>query len=365
MDFQSSLQQRRSERFYFAFGSNLHLGQMAKRCPESRYIGTAKLHDYRFQINERGFANVLPSPGDCVEGLVYLLNLTDEARLDKSEGVPTAYQKCNLAIEVFTAAIDYVGRAVPELAQRLEGSEPDTVPLEVSTKSMDFRSDSLNDPHLPVYQKKSLWPSAPKNWPSLARGHTKHDTNNQAWADEQNDTQAGYEGSRRLRDHSLKGQATEALVYLSNDFVQDSEPRNEYVDRMNAGIIDARKLGMSDMYVDACLRHYIRDRELPKQGSTFAQQRISESRSYRSRQSSPPKYRLPESKHRSRYETITTKTVAPAIDHRGRRQPKSFKRDDTSDTESDPRQREERYGESSQSHDFAKHADHKMTTSGV
>lgn len=206
---------------------------MAKRCPESRYIGTAILHNYRFQINQRGYANVLPSPGDCVEGLVYLLSLTDEARLDKNEGVPTAYQKCILPIEIFTAAINYVGRAVPEMAQRLDGSEPQTAPLEASTKSIGSRSDSL------------------------------HDTNKQIWADEQIDTPAGCDGSRRLGDYVLQGQFSEALVYVSHNFVQDSEPQNEYIGRMNVGIIDARKLGMSDTYVDACLRRYIRDPKLP------------------------------------------------------------------------------------------------------
>ena len=343
MNPQSSLQYCQQERFYFAFGSNLHLGQMAKRCPESRYIGTAKLHDYRFQINQRGFANVLRSPGDCVEGLVYLLNLTDEARLDKSEGVPTAYQKCNVAIEVFTATIDHVGRAVPELSQRLDASEPHTVPLGAPTKSMDFHSDSLNDPHLPVYQQKPLWPSVPKNWWSLARGFGKNDTNNQAWADKQVDAQAGHDGPRRRDDYSLKGQATEALVYLSNHFVQDSEPRNEYIDRINAGIIDARKLGMSDIYIDTCLRHYIRIRESHDTGFTVVQQRIPESHSHRSKQSGSTKYRISENKHRPRYETVTTKTKAPAIDHRERRRRKSAKRYDASDTESDPHPREEQY----------------------
>ena len=204
----------------------MHLGQMAKRCPESRYIGTAKLHDYRFQINQRGYANVLPSPGACVEGLVYLLNLTDEKRLDQNEGVPTAYQKYNLTIEAFTAAIEYVGRAVPELAQRLEGSEPHTVPLELPRSRRTFAVTCATIRMLGLTSKST---------------------------------------PRRLEKSSPKGQATEALVYLSEDFVQDSEPRDEYIDRMNAAIVDARKLGMSDEYIDTCLRQYIKDRELPDQ----------------------------------------------------------------------------------------------------
>lgn len=78
---------------YFAFGSNLHLAQMSLRCPSSKYISPARLRNYRFQINERGYANVVPSAGDHVEGLVYELSGDDERRLDVNEGVPWAYEK--------------------------------------------------------------------------------------------------------------------------------------------------------------------------------------------------------------------------------------------------------------------------------
>lgn len=102
----SSPQQRAPERLYFAFGSNMHLTQMAKRCPQSRYTGTAKLHNYQFQINQRGFANVIPSNGSYVEGLVYLLSPDDEASLDRSEGVAKAcYQKYVLPIQGGNAGI--------------------------------------------------------------------------------------------------------------------------------------------------------------------------------------------------------------------------------------------------------------------
>ena len=195
-----SSQHHRPEKLYFAFGSNMHLAQMAKRCPQSRFIGTAVLDNYRFQINERGFANVLPSSkrGDFVEGLVYLLSQSDEANLDRSEGVPWAYQKDSLEVEVFTASIDHVGRAVPDLAQHLLDSEQ--------------------------------YPAQPQN--------SSQSTN-------------------------VQGQLTEALVYLSPDYVKDDEPRDEYIDRMNAGIIDARKLGMSNSYIDTCPRKFIRYRDLP------------------------------------------------------------------------------------------------------
>ncbi|KAF3240458.1 hypothetical protein TWF128_011290 [Orbilia oligospora] len=78
------------ETLYFAYGSNLSFEQMARRCPQSRYVGRARLHGYQFQINERGYANVVERPGLFVEGLCYRLHPEDEARLDRAEGVPTA-----------------------------------------------------------------------------------------------------------------------------------------------------------------------------------------------------------------------------------------------------------------------------------
>ena len=99
-----------SPRLYFAYGSNLALAQMATRCPGSSYVGRAVLPDYRWQINERGYANVLPSPGSSVHGLVFELgndpasSSSDEARLDRSEGVGSgAYIKEMCAVVLYPA----------------------------------------------------------------------------------------------------------------------------------------------------------------------------------------------------------------------------------------------------------------------
>ena len=241
---------QRQSRLYFAFGSNLHLGQMAKRCPESRYVGVAKLHDWRFQINNRRYANVVPSPGSCVEGLVYRLSLTDEANLDKSEGVSMGvYDKCTLDVELFTTPIEHVARAVPELAKELEASEP-----------------SITN------ENQSLRRSASRNRRSLARGHTRHDTRDQASVDGQIDNLPVYDNSGGFQRHplALGGQPTQVLVYLSPKHVQEGKPWEEYIDRMNSGIIDARKLGLTERYIKHCLRRYIRDRPLPSQISTPA-----------------------------------------------------------------------------------------------
>jgi hypothetical protein len=83
---------------------------MATRCPGSSYVGRAVLPDYRWQINERGYANILPSPGSSVHGLVFELGVdpssssSDEARLDRSEGVHNgAYTKKMCAVVLYPA----------------------------------------------------------------------------------------------------------------------------------------------------------------------------------------------------------------------------------------------------------------------
>jgi len=53
----------------------------------------------RWIISQRGYANIIPSEGDIVYGLLYELNEADERVLDRYEGVPNSYQKHMLTIE--------------------------------------------------------------------------------------------------------------------------------------------------------------------------------------------------------------------------------------------------------------------------
>lgn len=86
---------------YFGYGSNLWLKQMAERCPESTFVGIARLHNYRWMINARGSANPVPLDSSAnfedeqthVWGMVYTLTKSDEARLDRNEGVPYSHTK--------------------------------------------------------------------------------------------------------------------------------------------------------------------------------------------------------------------------------------------------------------------------------
>jgi gamma-glutamylcyclotransferase len=176
---------------YFGYGSNLWRHQMEKRCPHSEFQGVARLNDYRWLINERGYANVVQLPrhkGDSslslhkqsdldpksyedeVWGLVYTLQPTDEERLDINEGVPFAYTK--------------------------------------ETLGCDF-------------------------WP----------------VDDDDDS-----GPANVTARPRK---VDMLVYINRLQVEPSDPKEEYVYRMNMGIKDAIEEGIPKKYVEKVMRKFI------------------------------------------------------------------------------------------------------------
>jgi gamma-glutamylcyclotransferase len=168
---------------YFGYGSNLWLHQMHLRCPNSTYLGIARLNDYKWIINERGYANVVELPSatspssqsdfsTVVFGLVYALDPTDEAALDKNEGVPVAYTKEHLTVD--------------------------------------------------------FWAGRREQWIDV--------------------------DARPSRE-------VEMLVYIDRKRVKEDSPREEYVIRMNRGIVDALEVGVPKGYVRDVMRRFIREDE--------------------------------------------------------------------------------------------------------
>ncbi|KAH9067743.1 Butirosin biosynthesis, BtrG-like protein [Lactarius vividus] len=91
---------------YFGYGSNLWIDQMNRRCPDNKYIGLGVLYEWCWIINQRGYANVVPSSGDHVYGFIYEINSNDEQSLDMYEGVPDSYEKKIIPLELITRSGD-------------------------------------------------------------------------------------------------------------------------------------------------------------------------------------------------------------------------------------------------------------------
>jgi hypothetical protein len=88
---------------YIAYGSNLDVGQMARRCPTATVLDTGILRNYRLLFcghPHSAFATVEPCQGSEVPVVVWRLRPRDEQALDYYEGVPTHYTKEHADVEL-------------------------------------------------------------------------------------------------------------------------------------------------------------------------------------------------------------------------------------------------------------------------
>ena len=84
---------------YFGYASNMDETQMAARCPAAKLLDGAVLPDHGFVITSKGYASVVPSPGDVVFGLLWDITPGDAESLDRYEGIRAGlYRKVELGV---------------------------------------------------------------------------------------------------------------------------------------------------------------------------------------------------------------------------------------------------------------------------
>lgn len=91
-----------NKKLYVAYGSNLHVGQMAHRCPDAKIYGSGVIKNYEltFWGNWRGngVATILPKSGTDVPVGLWEISPADEKNLDIYEGWPHLYRKENIEV---------------------------------------------------------------------------------------------------------------------------------------------------------------------------------------------------------------------------------------------------------------------------
>lgn len=90
-------------KFYIAYGSNLNIVQMKRRCPDARVVGTATLQGWRlfFKGSKTGsYLTIEQEEGYEVPVAVWEVSERDERNLDMYEGYPTFYYKRELELQV-------------------------------------------------------------------------------------------------------------------------------------------------------------------------------------------------------------------------------------------------------------------------
>ena len=87
---------------YIAYGSNLNLAQMARRCPTAKVVGKGEIKDYELLFRgcrESAVATVEPKKGASVPVLIWDIGPEDERNLDIYEGYPRLYGKVDLEVQ--------------------------------------------------------------------------------------------------------------------------------------------------------------------------------------------------------------------------------------------------------------------------
>lgn len=92
----------KERRYYFAYGSNCNLRQMAVRCPRAARIGAVTLRNYTLGFNGRnngdGVATIRRKNGAEVKGVLWAITANCEKVLDRYEGYPYLYGKNTVTV---------------------------------------------------------------------------------------------------------------------------------------------------------------------------------------------------------------------------------------------------------------------------
>ncbi|KAH7053098.1 hypothetical protein B0J12DRAFT_739227 [Macrophomina phaseolina] len=186
---------------YFAYGSNLWLAQMAQRCPTSRYVGVARLRGrrWRWLINERGYANVV---GEAAS----------------SGPSPPPDDTVPASNDPGPSAADGYANLVYGMLYALQPA--DEARLDVS--------EGVPEAYGKEWLEVDFWSAGQDGVVDVGRSVPERRT---------------------------------VLVYVDRKRVGESEPKEEYVHRMNEAVRDAVRVGVPAMWVREVVRRFIPEEE--------------------------------------------------------------------------------------------------------
>ena len=90
-------------KYYIAYGSNLNINQMKRRCPTARVIGTGFIEDYELLFKGSktgGYLTIEKAEGKSLPVAIWKVTQLDEQALDRYEGYPTFYYKADVEIDI-------------------------------------------------------------------------------------------------------------------------------------------------------------------------------------------------------------------------------------------------------------------------
>lgn len=149
-------------KYYLAYGSNLHVAQMQRRCPGAIPVGTAWIEGYRlaFRGSKTGaYLTIVPDKRCRVPVGVWLIDRDHELALDMYEGYPTFYRKQTMPVTITRA--DGTQETAPGMVYLMPYSARKGEPSDkyVSTCAVGYRCFGLD----PQYLLRAVVASRPKS----------------------------------------------------------------------------------------------------------------------------------------------------------------------------------------------------------
>lgn len=90
-------------KYYIAYGSNLNVNQMKRRCPTAKVMGTGFIEDYELLFKGSktgGYLTIEKAEGKSLPVAIWKVTEIDEQALDRYEGYPTFYYKADVEIDI-------------------------------------------------------------------------------------------------------------------------------------------------------------------------------------------------------------------------------------------------------------------------
>jgi gamma-glutamylcyclotransferase (GGCT)/AIG2-like uncharacterized protein YtfP len=97
---------------YFAYGSNMSVALMRRRCRGAELVGAARLDGWRYIVTRDGYGSIVPAAGSTVHGVLWRITPRDLAALNAFESIDSGlYVRRVLAVRCRarrTPALTYV-----------------------------------------------------------------------------------------------------------------------------------------------------------------------------------------------------------------------------------------------------------------
>ncbi|KAL1648495.1 hypothetical protein SLS58_002250 [Diplodia intermedia] len=239
---------------YFAYGSNLWLDQMHRRCPSSVYLGVGRLHGsnssntgWRWIINERGYANV-------VEVELSSSSSSSSSNTSTTITAAAAKKKDEEGEEEEEVHGNWEDDGREEEEEKEEEEEVVVygtvyaLPSASGDEALLDAAEGVPRVYGKEYHTVDFWPHATTTTTTTTtkagEGDEKGSEGERAPASPASDL---FVDVAKVAPRRVDG----VLVYVDRRRTAEGEPLAEYVDRINEGVGDAVALGVPQSWVDA------------------------------------------------------------------------------------------------------------------